>query len=134
MTTPEVIRLAHLMVMMSTTHLSISLLDGVSLDESSLVGTKLQPSPPPSFPYSLLGELVHLLLSVVASSLVHYAFYSCPLPSGYPSCASRREGVQQPQKSAHGRPSLSSWRATSITTHSLPHTLQEMCLVLFSSF
>ena len=94
MTTPEVIRLAHLMVMMSTTHLSIGLLDGVSLHESSLVGTKLQPSPLPSFPYSLLGELVHLLLSVVATSLLNYASRRHPKPSEYPSCASRRAEVR----------------------------------------
>ena len=58
----------HLMMVMSTTHLGIELLDGVSLDQRSLVRTELHVNPL-SLDYSLLGELVHLLLRVVTSSL-----------------------------------------------------------------
>ena len=62
------------MVMMSTTHLRIGLLDSVSLGKSSLVGTKLQLTLGHKT-YSLLSELVHLLLSVVASSLINYVIH-----------------------------------------------------------
>lgn len=64
MTTPEVIRLAHLMVMMSTTHLSVSLLDGVSLGKSSLMGTKLQHHCYPLFPTLFLANL-YIFFSVL---------------------------------------------------------------------
>ena len=60
----------HLMMVMSTTHLGIELLDGISLDLRSLVRTELHVNPL-SLDYSLLGELVHLLLRVVTSSLRH---------------------------------------------------------------
>lgn len=72
--TSEVIRQAHLVVMMSTTHLRIGLLNSVSLGKSSLVRTKLR-SILGHITYSLLSELVHLLLSVVASSLFNHVIH-----------------------------------------------------------
>ena len=56
--------------MMSTTHLRIGLLNSVSLGKSSLVRTKLR-SILGHITYSLLSELVHLLLSVITSSLLY---------------------------------------------------------------
>ena len=81
------------MMMSSTTHLGIELLDSISLSDGSLVRTELLVNHS-VYPYSLLGELVHLLLSVVATSLLNYASPRHPKPSEYPSCASRRAEVR----------------------------------------
>lgn len=63
----------HLVMMMSsTTHLGIELLDSISLSDGSLVRTELLVNHS-VYPHSLLGELVHLLLSVVATGL----WYEC---------------------------------------------------------
>ena len=56
------------MMMSSTTHLGIELLDSISLSDGSLVRTELLVNHS-VYPHSLLGELVHLLLSVVATGL-----------------------------------------------------------------
>ena len=61
-----------MMMMSSTTHLGIELLDSISLSDGSLVRTELLVNHS-VYSYSLLGELVHLLLSVVATSL----WYEC---------------------------------------------------------
>ena len=58
-----------MMMSSSTTHLSIELLDGISLVLSSLVGTNLHREKQKNTPYSVLSELVHLLFSVVTTSL-----------------------------------------------------------------
>ena len=55
-------------MMSSTTHLGIELLDSISLSDGSLVRTELLVNHS-VYPHSLLGELVHLLLSVVATGL-----------------------------------------------------------------
>ena len=60
------------MMMSSTTHLGIELLDSISLSDGSLVRTELLVNHS-VYPHSLLGELVHLLLSVVATGL----WYEC---------------------------------------------------------
>ena len=57
-----------MMMMSSTTHLGIELLDSISLSDGSLVRTELLVNHS-VYPHSLLGELVHLLLSVVATGL-----------------------------------------------------------------
>ena len=59
-------------MMSSTTHLGIELLDSISLSDGSLVRTELLVNHS-VYPHSLLGELVHLLLSVVATGL----WYDC---------------------------------------------------------
>ena len=59
-------------MMSSTTHLGIELLDSISLSDGSLVRTELLVNHS-VYPHSLLGELVHLLLSVVATGL----WYEC---------------------------------------------------------
>ena len=61
-----------MMMMSSTTHLGIELLDSISLSDGSLVRTELLVNHS-VYPHSLLGELVHLLLSVVATGL----WYEC---------------------------------------------------------
>ena len=76
------------MVVMSTAHLGIELLDSISLSDGSLVRTELLVNHS-VYPHSLLGELVHLLLSIVATSLHYYTSRRRPKPSEYPSCYSR---------------------------------------------
>ena len=66
---PEVKLMDLMMMSSSTTHLSIELLDGISLVLSSLVGTNLHREKQKNTPYSVLSELVHLLFSVVTTSL-----------------------------------------------------------------
>ena len=77
--TPEVSLALHLVVMMSTTHLGIEFLDSISLSKSSLVRVKLGVIPNA---LNLLASwqtcIVHLLLSVVASSLQKSAYTITP--------------------------------------------------------
>ena len=83
----------YLVVMMSTTHLGIEFLDSISLSKSSLVRVKL----------GVISNALNLLASwqtCTSSSQccclqpTEISIYHRSIPSGYPSCASRRGSYQ----------------------------------------